>query len=121
MFILFKFITFQLLAILAASACSSELKDKALSEAKDDTKSLSRISRHVDIDPHETLCWDVSIYTDVTFDQEPCEKCMPRLDTVKKPLKTQVCNNWKIKILFEKNLLCDLLLQFITTYFYMCL
>ena len=92
-FIFFKFITFQLLAILAASACSSELKDKALSEPKDADNSLSRNARHVDIDPHETLCWDVSIYTDVTFDQEPCEKCMPRLDTVKKPLKTQVCNN----------------------------
>ena len=81
------------MAILAASASSSELKDKALSEAKVANKSLSRNSRHVDIDPHETLCWDVSIYLDVTFDQEPCEKCMPRLDTIPTPKKHQVCNN----------------------------
>ena len=79
------------MAIFAASACSSELKDKALSEAKDANKSLSRNYRHVDIDPHETLCWDVSIYTDVTFDQEPCEKCMPRLDTVRIPRQYKVC------------------------------
>ena len=91
------------MAIVAASASSSELIDKALSETKDANNSLSRNSRHVDIDPHETLCWDVSIYLDVTFDQEPCEKCMPRLDTVKIPLKTQVCNRWKIQILFEKD------------------
>ena len=85
------FITFQLLAILVASVSSQE--QKALSETKDASNSLSRNPRHIDLDPHETLCWDVSIYTDVTFDQEPCEKCMPRLDTVKVPLKTQVCNN----------------------------
>ena len=89
---------------MVASASCSELKgkeafvpieqpQKVSTETKDATDLLSRNYRHVDIDPHETLCWDVSIYTDVTFDQEPCEKCMPRLDTVKKPLKTQVCNN----------------------------
>ena len=82
------------MAILAASASSSELIDKALPEPKDD--SLSRTARHIDIDPHETMCWDVSIYLDVTFDQEPCEKCMPRLDTIPTPKKHQVCNNWKI-------------------------
>ena len=87
------FINFQLLAILAASASSSELKDKALSEPKDAKNSLSRNPRHIDIDPHETLCWDVSIYLDVTFDQEPCEKCMPRLDTVTTPKGHQVCDN----------------------------
>jgi len=78
--------TLWLLTILAASASSSELK-----AYNDANNSLSRVSRHIDLDPHETLCWDVSIYLDVTFDQEPCEKCMPRLDTVKNPLKTQVC------------------------------
>ena len=87
---------------MAASASSSELKDKALSEPKDAKNSLSRndandslsrVSRHIDIDPHETLCWDVSIYLDVTFDQEPCEKCMPRLDTVTTPKGHQVCDN----------------------------
>ena len=78
------FIIFQLLAIVVASASSSE--------ANDEKKSLSRNYRHVDIDPHETLCWDVSIYTDVTFDQEPCEKCMPRLDTVKTPRQYKVCD-----------------------------
>ena len=82
--------TFQLMTILAASVSASELK--AVTETNDASNSLSRTSRHVDIDPHETLCWDVSIYLDVTFDQEPCEKCMPRLDTVKNPLKTQVYN-----------------------------
>ena len=93
------FIAFQLLAILVASVSSQDPRiqengpQKVSTETKDATNPLSRTSRHVDIDPHETLCWDVSIYTDVTFDQEPCEKCMPRLDTVKKPLKTQVCNN----------------------------
>ena len=81
------------MAILAASASSSELIDKTLPETKDAKASLSRTARHIDIDPHETMCWDVSIYTDVTFDQEPCEKCMPRLDTVKKPQQTQVCDN----------------------------
>ena len=80
--------TFQLMTILAASVSASELK--ALTETDDASNSLSRVSRHIDLDPHETLCWDVSIYLDVTFDQEPCEKCMPRLDTVKNPLKTQV-------------------------------
>ena len=87
------------MAILAASVSSQDMiyqAEKALPETQDGKESLSRTSRHVDIDPHETLCWDVSIYTDVTFDQEPCEKCMPRLDTVKNPLKTQVCNNGKI-------------------------
>ena len=79
------------MAILVASVSASELKDKALTETKDANNSLSRSSRHVDIDPHDTLCWDVSIYLDVTFDQEPCEKCMPRLDTVRKPSSTQVC------------------------------
>ena len=92
---------------MAASASSSELKNKALSETtdtepprfihnaltetKDPNNLLSRHERHVDIDPHETLCWDVSIYTDVTFDQEPCEKCMPRLDTVRIPRQYKVC------------------------------
>ena len=85
------FIAFQLLAILVASVSSQE--QKASTETKDASDSLSRVSRHIDLDPHENLCWDVSVYTDVTFDQEPCEKCMPRIDTVKKPLKTQVCNN----------------------------
>ena len=84
---------FQLLTILAASANSSELKAYNLTETNDANNSLSRVSRHIDLDPHETLCWDVSIYLDVTFDQVPCEKCMPRLDTVKKPHKTQVCDN----------------------------
>ena len=95
--------TFQLLTILAASASSSELKAYNPSENNDANNSLSRVSRHIDLDPHETLCWDVSIYLDVTFDQEPCEKCMPRLDTVKIPLKTQVCNR-SITILFEKKI-----------------
>jgi hypothetical protein len=84
-------LSFQLLAILAASASSQE--QKALTETKDASNSLSRVSRHIDLDPHENFCWDVSIYLDVTFDQEPCEKCMPKLESVKKPLKTQVCNN----------------------------
>ena len=79
------------MAILGASASSSELKDNALTETKDPNNLLSRNPRHVDIDPHETLCWDVSIYTDVTFDQEPCEKCMPRLDTVRIPRQYKVC------------------------------
>jgi hypothetical protein len=85
------FMSFQLLTILAASASSSELKAYNLTETNDTNNSLSRVSRHIDLDPHENFCWDVSIYLDVTFDQEPCEKCMPRLETVKKPLKTQVC------------------------------
>ena len=87
---------------MVASASSSELKDKEAfvpieqpqkvsTETKDATDLLSRNYRHVDIDPHETLCWDVSIYTDVTFDQEPCEKCMPRLDTVRIPRQYKVC------------------------------
>ena len=83
------FIAFQLLAILAASVSSQE--EKALSENKDASNSLSRNPRHIDLDPHETLCWDVSIYTDVTFDQEPCEKCMPRLDTVRIPRQYKAC------------------------------
>ena len=90
------FIAFQLLAILVASVSSQDQKvapQKVSTETKDATKPLRRNSRHVDIDPHETLCWDVSIYTDVTFDQEPCEKCMPRLDTIPTPKKHQVCNN----------------------------
>ena len=70
-----------------ASVCASELK------AKDADDSLSRNTRHVDLDPHENFCWDVSIYLDVTFDQEPCEKCMPRLDTVRKPKGHQVCDS----------------------------
>ena len=78
------------MTILAASVSASELK--ALTETNSASNSLSRKSRHVDIDPHETLCWDVSIYTDVTFDQEPCEKCMPRLDTVKTPRQYKVCD-----------------------------
>ena len=88
---------------MAASASSSELIDtalpepieqpqKAVTETKDASDSLIRTARHIDIDPHETMCWDVSIYTDVTFDQEPCEKCMPRLDTVKTPRQYKVCN-----------------------------
>ena len=85
------FIAFQLLAILVASVSGLSQEQKASTETKDDTKSLSRNYRHVDIDPHETLCWDVSIYTDVTFDQEPCEKCMPRLDTVRIPREYKVC------------------------------
>ena len=83
------FIAFQLLAILAASVSSQE--QKASTETKNANDSLSRNPRHIDLDPHETLCWDVSIYTDVTFDQEPCEKCMPRLDTVRIPRQYKVC------------------------------
>jgi len=83
--------TLWLLTILAASANSSELKAYNLTETNDANNSLSRVSRHIDLDPHETLCWDVSIYLDVTFDQEPCEKCMPRLDTIPTPKKHQVC------------------------------
>ena len=83
------------MAILAASVSSQEIlsnSEKALPETQDANKEfLSRNYRHVDIDPHETLCWDVSIYTDVTFDQEPCEKCMPRLDTVRIPREYKVC------------------------------
>ena len=90
------FIAFQLLAILVASVSSQDQKNieepqKVSTETKDATIPLSRNYRHVDIDPHETLCWDVSIYTDVTFDQEPCEKCMPRLDTVRIPRQYKVC------------------------------
>ena len=70
------------MTILAASASTSA----------NNNNSLSRTTRHIDLDPHENFCWDVSIYLDVTFDPEQCEKCMPRLETVKKPLKTKVCN-----------------------------
>ena len=83
--------TFQLTTILAASASSSELKVYNQTETND-ANSLRRATRHIDLDPHENFCWDVSIYLDVTFDPEQCEKCMPRLETVKKPLKTKVCN-----------------------------
>ena len=85
--------SFQLLTLLVAFASSSELKANNLADTINANNSLSRVSRHIDLDPHENFCWDVSIYLDVTFDQEPCEKCMPRLETVRKPLKTQVCNN----------------------------
>ena len=84
------FMSFQLLTILVASASSSELQG---TETNNANNSLSRTARHIDLDPHDNFCWDVSIYLDVTFDQEPYEKCMPRLDTVKKPLKTKVYNN----------------------------
>ena len=77
---------------MAASASSSEVEPE-LNEPEPKDDSLSRTTRHIDIDPHKTMCWDVSIYLDVTFDQEPCEKCMPRLDTIPTPKKHQVCNN----------------------------
>ena len=65
-------------------------------ETNDANNSLSRVPRHIDLDPHTTLCWDVSTYKNVTFDPKPCEKCMPRLVTEKIPHKEKVCNNWKI-------------------------
>ena len=83
--------TLWILTILANSASSFESKAYNLTETHDANNFLSRGPQHIDLDPHENICWDVSIYQDVTFDKEPCEKCMPRLETVKKTLKTQVC------------------------------
>ena len=57
----------------------------------DDDDYLSRNRRHLSKHSYGPTCWSVSRYGNMSYDQEPCQKCKPKFDTVIKPSCKKVC------------------------------